>query len=137
MQRILTRAVTMLGALLVGFTTAGRAQAPAGHTHTSPHGGDIVEVANYHVEFKADSTGAIAVWLRDAHEKTVAPPTGARLTLIAATGGQVTVPLQAEREAQRLAARVDPRKFATFQAIVSLPIAGTRHNVRFRYPAHH
>jgi len=72
----------MLGALFVGFSVAGRAQAPAGHTHTSPHGGDIVEVANHHVEFKVDSAGSIAVWLLDSHEKTVAPPTGASVTLI-------------------------------------------------------
>ncbi len=82
MRRTLTRTVTMLGALFVGFSVAGRAQAPAGHTHTSPHGGDIVEVANHHVEFKVDSAGSIAVWLLDSHEKTVAPPTGASVTLI-------------------------------------------------------
>jgi len=137
MKQTLSRTVTMLGGLLVALVAAGRTQAPAGHAHTSPHGGDIVEVANHHVEFKADSAGSIAVWLLDSHEKTVAPPTGASVTLIDATGGQATVPLQVDREAQRLVARFDPRKFATFQAIVSLAIAGTRHNVRFRYPAHH
>ena len=137
MEPTLTRTVTTVGALLVALGAAGQAQAPAGHTHMSPHGGDIVEVANHHVEFKADSAGSIAVWLLDAHEKTVALPTGASVTLIDATGGQVSVPLQVDAAAQRLVARFDPQKFATFQAIVSLPIAGTRHNVRFRYPAHH
>ncbi len=136
MHLTLTR-TTMLGALLVGFSTAGGAQAPAGHTHTSPHGGDIVEVASHHVEFKADSTGSIAVWLLDAREKVVAPPTGASVTLIDAAGGQMTAPLQVDTGAQRLVARFDPRKFTAFQAIVSMPIAGTKHNLRFRYPTRH
>ena len=137
MQRTLTRPVRMVGALLVGFGAAGRAQAPVGHTHTSPHSGDIVEVANHHVEFKADSAGTIAVWLLDAHEKTVAPPTGASVTLIDPAGTQVTLPLQVDAAAQRLVARFDPRKFTTFEAIMSVPIAGTKHNLRFRYPGHH
>lgn len=137
MERTVPRAIRMVGALLIGFSAVGRAQAPGGHTHTSPHGGDIVEVANHHVEFKADSTGSIAVWLLDAHETAVAPPTGGSVTLVDAAGGQVTVPLQADAAAQRLVARFDARRFTTFQAIVSLPIAGTRHNVRFRYPARH
>ena len=137
MQRTLTRAVTTLVGLLVGFSSAGRAQAPAGHTHASPHGGDVVEVLKHHVEFKADSTGSIAVWLLDAQQKPVPQPAGASVTLMGPGGTQVTVPLQVDTAAQRLVARFDPRKFSTFQAIVSLSIAGTRHNVRFRYPAHH
>ncbi len=132
-----TRVFGMLGALIVGFSAAGRAQAPLGHTHTSPHGGAIVEVADHHVEFKADSTGSIFVWLLDAHEKTVAAPSGSSVTLIDATGTQVTLPLQVDATAQRLETRFDPRKFTTFQAIVSVPIAGTKHNLRFRYPTRH
>lgn len=137
MKQTISRTVTILGGLLVALVAAGRAQAPAGHTHTSPHGGDIVEVANHHIEFKADSTGAIAVWLLDAQQKPVAPPSGANVTLMPAAGSQVTLPLQVDAAGQRLVARFDPKKLRSFQAIVSLPIAGTRHNVRFRYPAHH
>lgn len=137
MNMTLARTGAMLSALLVGFNVTTRAQAAGAHTHTSPHGGDVVEVANHHVEFKADSAGSIAVWLLAAHEKAVAPPTGASVTLINAAGGQVSLPLQVDAGAQRLVARFDARKFGRFQAIVSLPIAGARHNVRFRYPAHH
>ncbi len=134
MQQTFTRTVTMLGGLLVALGMTGRAQAPAGHTHTSPHGGEIVEVANHHVEFKADSTGSIAVWLLDAREKTVAPPTGASVTLIPTTGDQVTLPLEVDPAAQRLVARFDPRTLTAFQAVVSLAVGGTRRNLRFRYP---
>lgn len=138
MLRIMKRSAMLISAAVVGIVGAvsAQAQAPAGHTHTSPHGGDIVEVADHHVEFKADSTGSISVWLLDAHEKTVAAPSGASVTLIDAAGTQVTLPLQVDAAAQRLDARFDPRKFTTFQAIVSLPIAGSRRNLRFRYPHH-
>lgn len=125
--------------LAVGLVAGARAygQAPAGHSHTAPHGGEIVEVANHHVEFKADSSGAIYVWLLDARQKPVAQPSGATLTLIGTGGVQVTLPLQAQTGSQQLVARFDPQKFPSFQAVVSVPIAGTRHNLRFRYPGHH
>ena len=139
MQGTMARMAWLVSAVTVGLVGAARAQgqAPAAHTHASPHGGEIAEVADHHVEFKADSTGSISVWLLDAHEKTVTAPSGASVTLIDATGTQVTLPLQVDATAQRLDARFDPRKLTTFQAIVSMPIAGTKHNLRFRYPAHH
>ena len=137
MQRVHIRIATAVSALLIGWSAAARAQAPAAHTHTSPHGGEIVEAAGHHVEFKADSTGAISVWLLDEHMKTVAPPAGANLTLLDPAGSQVTVPLEADTSGQRLVGRFDAQKLKRFQAIVSLPMGGTRQNVRFHYPAHH
>ncbi len=124
--------------LAIGLVGAARAygQAPAGHAHTAPHGGEVVEVANHHVEFKADSSGAIYVWLLDARQKPVAAPAGAAVTLVGSGGAQVTLPLQAQSASQQLVARFDPQKFARFQAVVSITIAGTRHNLRFRYPGH-
>ena len=97
----------------------------------------MVEVAEHHVEFKADSSGAIGVWLLDAHEKVTAPPGGGRVTLMPEQGDQVTLPLTVEAEAQRLTARFDPKKLTAFQAVVSLPIEGKRHNFRFQYPSGH
>ena len=120
-----------------GAWAQGQTPAPHTHSHTAPHGGEVVEVANHHVEFKADSSGVISVWLLDAHEQTVAPPTAATVTLIAGGGAQITLPLQAEAGSQRLVARFDPQKSPSFQAVVSVSIAGTKHNVRFRYPGHH
>lgn len=139
MQGTMARMVALISVVEVGLLGGTRAQgqAPAGHAHTSPHGGEIAEVADHHVEFKADSTGSISVWLLDAHEKTVAPPSGASVTLIDPTGTQVTLPLLVDAASQRLDARFDPRKLTTFQAIVSMPIGGTKHNLRFRFPAHH
>ena len=126
--------------LLAGLTAGGvgvtQAQS-AGHTHTAPHGGEVVEVAEHHVEFKADSSGAIAVWLLDEHQKVVTPPASGKVTLIPAGGDQVTLALKVDAGAQRLTAQFDPTKLKAFEAVVSLPIEGKRHNFRFRYPAHH
>lgn len=130
-----------IGALLVGLTIGAtglaRAQGQAGHTHTAPHGGEVVEVAEHHVEFKADSSGAIAVWLLDAREKALPPPAGGRVTLMPDEGEQVTLPLEADSKGQRLVARFDPAKLEAFEAVVSLPIEGKRHNFRFHYPVSH
>ena len=138
MDRTRNTTAVMVG-LAIGVVGAARAsgQAPSGHSHTAPHGGEIVEVANHHVEFKADSSGAIYVWLLDGRQKPVAAPSGATVTLIGTGGVQVTLPLQAQTGSQQLVARFDPQKFASFQAVVRVPIAGTRHNVRFQYPGHH
>lgn len=128
-------------AAVLGFAAGAplRAQTPApgGHSHTAPHGGDIVEVAEHHIEFKADSSGAISVWVLDAKEKTIAPPAGASVTLIPTKGDQVTLPLQVDAAGQRLTAHFDAAKFPSFQAVVSLMIAGSKRNLRFRYPGHH
>ena len=139
MHSTMTRATALISALTIGLAGAARAQvpAPAAHSHTSPHGGEIAEVAEHHVEFKADSTGFISVWLLDEHQRTVAPPSGATVTLMATGRTQVTIPLQVEAAAQRMVARFDPRQFASFQAVVSLSIAGAKRNLRFRYPSHH
>ncbi len=130
MLQILTRVSAMIGVLSVALTATLRAQ----HTHTAPHGGEVIEVAEHHVEFKADSTGSISVWLLDEQQQVLPAPSGASITLMGAGGSQVTIPLQADTASQRLVARFDPRTFATFRAVVSLPITGTRHNLRFRYP---
>jgi hypothetical protein len=141
MQLTTTRVAAVIGTLMFGLTAAARAQAPgaapAAHAHATPHGGDVTEVAGHHVEFKADSTGAITVWLLDERQRPVAPPSGATVTLMPAAGSQVIIPLQVDSAAQQLTARFDPRQYASFQAVVSLSITGTRQNVRFRYPSHH
>lgn len=127
----------LLASLTVGLAGMARAQSPGGHTHTAPHGGEVVEVAEHHVEFKADSSGAIAVWLLDEHQKVAAPPAGGRVTLMPAEGEQVTLPLKVDAGAQRLVAQFDPKKLKAFQAVVSLAIEGKRHNFRFHYPPSH
>lgn len=125
-----------LVALLAGIVGTLRAQAPGGHAHRSPHKGEILEVANHHVEFKADSTGLIAVWLLDQKQKPLAPPSGATVTLMPASGEQVTLPLQVDAEGQRLTATFDPKKLTAFQAVVSMSVAGSKRNLRFHYPSH-
>lgn len=136
MRRML-RIAMLAGGITFGVGATLRAQAPGGHTHTAPHGGEVVEVAEHHVEFKADSSGAIAVWLLDEHEKVTTPPSGGKVTLMPDEGTPVTLPLKVDAEAQRLTAHFDPRKLPAFQAVVSLPIDGKRHNFRFHYPASH
>lgn len=126
--------VAGLGLSLGLFGTAS-AQGAA-HTHTAPHGGDINEVAGHHVEFKADSTGLIQVWVLDAKEKVETPPAGATVTLIGTSGAQVTLPLEVQAGAQQLTARFDHQKFSTFQAVVKVPLGGKPHNLRFHYPGH-
>lgn len=126
----------LLAGLPVGLAGMAGAQASAGHTHTAPHGGEVIEVAEHHVEFKADSSGAIAVWLLDEHQKAIAPPTGGKVTLMPTEGSQVTLPLKLDAGAQRLTAQFDPRKLKAFEAVVSLPIEEKRHNFRFHYPPH-
>lgn len=133
MQQILTRATMILGVLSLSLAATARAQ----HDHTAPHGGEVIEVAEHHVEFKADSTGLISVWLLDENQEAVPSPSDASITLMGAGGSQVTIPLEEDTARQCLVARFDPQAFATFQAVVSLPIAGTRRNLRFRYPSQH
>lgn len=133
MQRTV-RTGALLAGLTFGLGAAARAQAPAGHTHAAPHGGEVMEVAKHHVEFKAEPSGAISVWLLDAGKKAMTPPAGGTVTLMPENGEQVTVPLKAEPDSQRLVARFDPKKLKAFQAVVSLPIEGKRRNFRFHYP---
>ncbi|MEP7325591.1 MAG: hypothetical protein ABI836_06560 [Gemmatimonadota bacterium] len=123
--------------LSTGFAGTLSAQATAGHTHAAPHGGEVVEIAEHHVEFKADSSGAISVWLLDEHQKVMTPPAGGRVTLIPEGGDQVILPLNVDGASQRLVAQFDPTKWKAFQAVVSLAIGGQRHNFRFHYPATH
>ena len=133
------RTTVLLAGFIVGFVGLTLAQSPGagGHTHKAPHGGEVVEVAEHHVEFKADSSGAISVWLLDKNQKTTTPPAGGKVTLIADGGEQVTLALKADRVRQQLVAQFDPKKLKAFQAVVSLPIEGKRHNFRFHYPASH
>lgn len=140
LQVLRTGALTALSA--VALSAVLRAQAPGGHAHThvAPHGGEVVETASHHVEFKVDPSGAIWVWLLDAQEKTMAPPVGGRVTLIPEgpeAGEQITLPLQVDSAKQRLATQFEATKFKAFQAVVSLSIEGKRHNFRFHYPSHH
>lgn len=132
----LTAVLVGVISLTAGAPLWGQTPPSAPHAHKAPHGGEVVEIANHHVEFKADSLGAIAVWVLDAKQKTVAPPKGASVTLIGAAGAQVTLPLQIEVAAQQLVAHFDPAKFLRFQAVVSIPISGAKRNLRFRYPGH-
>ena len=135
MRRLLAGALVIMSGLAFATMLPRLAQAQGGgHAHASPHGGEVTGVGSHHVEFKADSSGTIQVWLLDAKEKTVAPPADAKVTLIGGGENQVTVPLQVDQAAQRLTAKFDARKFTTFQAVVSLQIEGKRQNLRFRYP---
>lgn len=131
------RIAMLAGGFTLSFGAVLWAQEPGGHAHAAPHGGKVVEAAKHHVEFKADSSGAIAVWLLDAQQKTVTPPSGGKVTLMPAGGEQLTLPLKVDAEAQRLVAQFDPKKLRAFQAVVTLPIEGKRHNSRFHYPAGH
>lgn len=119
------------------FAITAWAQAAGGHAHTAPHGGEVVVAADHHVEFKADPSGTISVWLLDAKEKAVAPPARGTVTLMPEGGEQVTLPLTPDPASQALVGRFDASKLKAFQAVVSLPIEGKRHNFRFRYPSHH
>lgn len=130
-----------VGVLLAGLilSSAGivRAQAAGGHMHTAPHGGEVVGVAEHHVEFKAEPSGAIAVWLLSAEQKPVAPPAGGRITLLPDDGDQVAMPLKVDAAGRRLVARFDPARHKAFEAVVSLPLEGKRRNFRFHYPPVH
>ena len=134
MLRITGPMATAFVALTLG--AGGAAWAQGGHTHKSPHGGDILEVANHHIEFKADSTGAIAVWLLDEKQMPLAPPSGATVTLMPKGGEQVTLPLQVDAAGQRLTAHFDAKKLTAFQAVVRMTVAGTKRNLRFHHPSH-
>ena len=136
MRSTATKILIFASGVAAWTLTAPSAAAQGGHTHTAPHGGTILEAAGHHVEFKADSSGAIQVWLLDANQVTLAPPASASVTLMDGIGAQETLPLQVDKTSQRLFARFD-RKFTKFQAVVSLSIDGKRHNLRFQYPAHH
>lgn len=137
MSQWLPRRAATLMLLSTGFAGTLSAQVAGGHTHAAPHGGEVVETAEHHVEFKADSSGAISVWLLDENEKVTTPPAGGRVTLIPEGGDQITLPLNIDAAAQRLVARFDPKKLSVFQAVVSLTIGGSRHNFRFHYPPSH
>lgn len=142
MRRTFVKAVaasaTVAFGLLSASTAKAQGKAPAAaavHAHTSPHGGEVTGVGGHHVEFKADSTGAIHVWLLDGKEQTVVPPTGATVTLMGGAAGQVTLPLEVDQASKHLSAKFDAAKFPSFQAVVSMMIESKRQNLRFRYPA--
>lgn len=132
--------LVLITLLLFGTARAGAQGAapsvPAAHTHIAPHGGTIAEVAEHHIEFKADSSGTIQVWLLDGKQHLMAAPMGAGITLIGPGETQVKLALQIDASSHRLVAHFDPKKFASFQAVVTMPIDGKPHNVRFRYPSH-
>lgn len=138
MQQVLTKALSIATALTIGLagasTAHAQAKAEAGHSHAAPHGGEVMGVGSHHVEFKADSSGAIQVWLLDGKEKPVDPPADGSVTLMGSGDNQVTLPLAIDKVSQRLHAKFDAKKFATFQAVVSMTIEGKRQNLRFRYP---
>ena len=113
------------------------AQAAGGHTHATPHGGVVVQVAQHHIEFKADSSGLIAVWVLDEAMKLTAAPSDASVTLMPEGGAQIVLPLKPAASGGGLTARFEPTKLPAFHAVVSLLIGGKRHNVRFNYPAPH
>ena len=144
MRKQLMKVLATATTLVFGLLPAAAAHAQAspeggqgGHIDTAPHGGTVIGIGNHHVEFKADSTGTILVWLLDGKERTVTPPAGGTVTLIGGGTNQVTLPLAVEASAQRLTAKFDAPRFPTFQAVVSLTIEGKRQNLRFRYPSHH
>lgn len=113
------------------------AQAPTGHSHTTPHGGEIVEVAEHHIEFKAVPSGTISVWVLDENLKPTTVPGEASVTLMPEAGAPQTLPLKPDPSTGGLTARFDPARWSAFQAVVRVPIEGKPHNVRFQYPARH
>lgn len=143
MRRTFVSAAVIAASVVFGLSSVSAAHAQAKpaaaaeHAHSSPHGGEVTGFGAHHVEFKADSTGAIHVWLLDGKEQTVAPPSGATVTLMGRAGSQVTLPLEVDQTSKHLIAKFDAAKFPTFQAVVSMMIEGKRQNLRFRYPASH
>lgn len=133
------KALALCALLTIGRVVPMAAQNNAGahvHEDPAPHGGQIAEVARHHVEFKADSTGSIAVWLLDEHGKTLPPPSAVRVTLVPGAGAKTTmVTLQIDSRGQRLVGEFDRRTLRSFEAVVSILIDGTRRNLRFHYPA--
>ncbi|MDZ4862141.1 MAG: hypothetical protein SGJ01_01750 [Gemmatimonadota bacterium] len=135
MYRAFRGIVAVLPILIVAATPRLQAQAAGGHAHAGPHGGAVVEVAEHHVEFTADSTGKIAIWVLNEQMKPTAPPPGGSIALMPEGAEQVSLPLKVDDLSQSLVARFDPRTLHAFQAVVSLTIEGKRHNFRFHYPA--
>lgn len=137
MYRAFRGIVAVLPILIVTATPRLQAQGAAGHPHAGPHGGAVVEVAEHHVEFTADSAGKIAIWVLDEQMKPTAPPAGGTVTLMPEGAEQVSLPLKLDASSQSLVARFDATKLHAFQAVVSLTIEGKRHNFRYHYPAAH
>ena len=137
MEGVLRNVAAVVAAVALALPSPSRAQSPARHAHSAPHGGEVYDVAGHHVEVKVDSSGSISVWLLDAQENTLAPPEGATITLVEAPGCEHTLPLRVDAASQRLTAQFDPDRYFAFEALVSLRIASRREHVRFRYPARH
>jgi hypothetical protein len=124
----------MVGGILI-VASPGQAQTRASEARSPRHGGEVRVVAGHQVEFQVDSAGTISVWLRDAEGNRLPPPEDASITLIEAPGCEHTLPLGVDAASQRLAARFDPGRYLSFEALVSLRIAGKWRHVRFRHPS--
>jgi len=69
------------------------AKAHAGHAHTAPHGGTLVELGDhaYNVELVRDrTTGKLAAWILDGHAEHFVRLKSPTLELIAMPGGNFT-----------------------------------------------
>lgn len=146
MGSTLTKALSLSSAIALSALLPARAEsqqqaahgshaaAQTTHAHQAPHGGQIVQAGMQHVEFKADSSGLIQLWVLDGNQQAVAPPSDATVMLMGNGGSMVTLPLKVDSAGQRLTTEFDPRAYPSFEAMVTLPVAGKRHDLRFRYP---
>lgn len=135
MEGMARNVAAVVAGLALAVVAPSRAQSPALDAHTSPHGGEVREIAAHYVEFKVDSSGTISVWLLDAQANTLAPPEGATITLIEASGCEHTLPLRVDAVSQRLVVRFHRERYPSFEALVSLRIAGKGKQVRLPYPS--
>jgi hypothetical protein len=88
----------VIGALiLAAFPACGKksdhAATPAGHVHTAPHGGTLVELGDhaYNIELVRDlAAGKLTAYVLDGHAEKFVRITAPKLDLIAMPGGKYT-----------------------------------------------
>ena len=159
MKRVTALTVrSLLIVVLSFFYGSGQAWAQQDHSHESPHGGEVRVMGDYHVEFLVvegeDDKGYVVVFLLDGDLNAVpvdelqgvvyvTVPDAARQTLTLAATTEMPEEghhEEAEHEEEathqdvsHLQAEVDLEGADTFDAVVSLTLAGERTNLRYNY----
>ena len=140
------RATTLaVGSLIfVGLAFfSGNAAAQQEHAHESPHGGQVLTMGDYHVEFLVvegkDDKGYIVVYLLDKNLKPVpVDKVKGRVYLTLPDKSKQTLKLAvtkgpAKKDVSHFKAEVNLKGVDSFDSVVSLKMGDKRKNHRFKY----
>lgn len=116
----------------------GFAAEEGGHDHgATPHGGQVRELGEYHVEFVVEEHGKIAVYLLDGNLKPLTAKNAEGFITLKVGEKYKKVDLKRSKDESHLEAAVDLHDMHEFEAGIRLTISGKAYsNVMFTYSAH-